>query len=117
MDDRAHEILKAACCVAWIDGEICEHEHPLLTRMADAAGVDSQWLDTNLERALNDDLFFERQFNLLLNDPEETMSVLIEVAMVDGHFSLPERIVLQHFAQKLGMKRERYEELLSEAEG
>ena len=116
MNNRTLEILKAACCVAGIDGEICEREHPLLKRMAHTAGVDSDWLNATLAQALNDPLFFERQFHLLRTDPEETMRVLFEVALADEHFSLPERIILQNFADKIGMERERYEELLKEIE-
>ena len=116
MNTNAIEILRAACCVAGIDGEICEREHPLLKRMAHAAGVDADWLNANLERALNDPLYFEHQFHLLQTDPEETMRVLFKVATVDGRFSLPERVILQHFAGKLGMERERYEQLLRDVE-
>ena len=116
MNNRTIEILKAACCVAGIDGEISQGEHPLLKRMARAAGVGSQWLNATLERALNDPLYYERRFHLLRADPEETMAVLFEVALADEHFSLPERIILQNFAEKIGMDRERYEELLQRAE-
>ncbi len=117
MNNQALEILKAACCIAGIDGEICDREHPLLKRMAHAAGVDTDWLNATLEQALNDPLFFERQFHLLKADPEETIRVLIEIATIDNHFSLPERIIVQHFAEKIGIERQRYEELLHEAEG
>ena len=114
MNNETLEILKAACCVAGIDGEICDREHPLLKRMARAAGVDTDWLNTTLERALNDPLYFERQFHLLKADPEQTIRTLIEIATVDTHFSLPERIIVQHFADKIGMDRERYEAILAE---
>lgn len=114
MNDHETEICKAACCIAGIDGEICHREHPLLQRMATGAGADQQWLTDNLDRALNDRLYYKRQFHLLQENAEETMTTLIRIARIDGHVSAPEAIILQHFAKKIGMDAERYQQLLEE---
>lgn len=110
------EVLRAACCLAGIDGEICQREHPLLARLARAAGVGQASMDAMVERALGDASFFQEQFNILKADAEETMKTLFRIAIADGVLARSERVVLQHFAGKLDMSEARYEELLTAAE-
>lgn len=110
------EVLRAACCVAGIDGEVCDHEHPLLQRLADAAGVGSVSLNAMIDRAKSDPSFFEQQFEIFKTDPEDTMKMLFRIAIADGVLARSERVVLQHFATKLGMTEDRYDELLAAAE-
>jgi tellurite resistance protein len=110
------EVLRAACCVAGIDGEVCQREHPLLARIAEAAGVGSASLDAMIDRASSDASFFEDQFDIFKTDPEETMKTLFRIAIADGVLARSERIVLQHFSKKLGMAEDRYESLLNAAE-
>jgi len=69
-----------------------------------------------IERAKSDTDFFEEQFEILKTDPEDTMKTLFRVAIADGVLMRSERVVLQHFARKLGMTEGRYEALLNAAE-
>lgn len=110
------EVLRAACCVAGIDRNVCEREHPLLKRLAAAAGVGMTSLNAMIERAKTDSGFFEKQFDIFKSDSEATMKTLFRVAVADGVLTQSERVVLQHFAAKLGMTTERYAELLAAAE-
>lgn len=110
------EVLRAACCVAGIDGDVCDNEHPLLQRLATAAGVGKASLNAMIDRAKSDSSFFQKQFDIFKTDPEETIKMLFRVAIADGVLARSERVVLQHFATKLGMTDDRYDELLAAAE-
>lgn len=116
MPMRHVEVLRAACCVAGIDGEVCTAEHPLLKRLADHAGVGGASLQAMINRASEDPSFFQKQFDIFKTDPEETMKALFQVAIADGVLAQSERVVLQHFAEKLGLPQDRYDQLLAAAE-
>jgi len=116
MPMRKVEILRAACCIAGVDGEVCDQEHPLLVRLAREAGVGAASLSAMIERAREDRSFFEKQFDVFKTDPDETMKILFRVAVADGVLTQAERVVLGHFAQKLGQPEERFEALLAAAE-
>ena len=85
------EVLRAACCVAGID-------------------------DAMVERAKEDCQFFEEQFEVLKADPAEAMVTLCGVAIADGDLSTDERVLLQHFATRLGLPPEKCDKLLQRAE-
>ena len=116
MPMRNVEVLRAACCVAGIDGDVCAREHPLLERLAHEAGVGGASLAAMIDRAREDHSFFETQFDIFKTDPETTMKTLFRVAIADGVLARSERVVLQHFAKKLGMTEDRYAQLLAAAE-
>lgn len=116
MPMRQVELVRAACCVAGIDGTICDREHPLLLRLANHAGVGGASLKAMADRAQADSSFFQKQFDIFKADPDETMKTLFQIAIADGVLKQSERVVLQHFAERLGMPMERYEELLAAAE-
>ena len=88
----------------------------LLLRLANSAGVGGASLKAMVDRAKTDDSFFQKQFEIFKTDTEETMKALFQVAIADGVLTQSERVVLQHFAEKLGMPMERYEGLLNAAE-
>lgn len=113
---RRVEVLRAACCVAGLDGKVCEREHPLLQKMATEAGVGEASLRTMIDNAETDRSYYQRQFRLLKVDPDETMQVLFQVALADGRLTQEERVILRHFAETLGMETPRFEELLADAE-
>jgi len=73
-------------------------------------------LNAMVERARTDRYFFEEQFDALTADADETIKTLFHVALVDGDLESQERIVIQHFADKLGMSSDRFEQLLQSAE-
>ena len=110
------EILRAACCIAGLDGEICDRERPLLDRLAEKAGVGSASFQAMIDRAESDQSFYEEQFHVVKMDAEETMKILFAVAVADGVLLRAERIILQHFADKLGLPEHRFDELLLAAE-
>ena len=110
------EILRAAVCVAGLDGHVCDREHPLLTRLADRAGVGSVSLAAMIDLAEVDRQYYEEQFDIVKTDPEKTIKILMEVAVADGVLSVEERVIVSHFATKLGMSEQRFGELLAAAE-
>jgi tellurite resistance protein len=110
------EILRAACCVAGLDGHVCEKELPLLLRLAERLGVGRVSLQAMVRRAESDPNFFHEQFELLQRDPDRALKVVLLVAMADGMVSLEERVVLAHMAKRLGIDDARFDKLLRAAE-
>ena len=45
-----------------------------------------------------------------------TLKILFLVAATDGELALPERVILQYFADKLGVSQPRFDEILAAAE-
>lgn len=109
------EALRAACCVAGLDGEIEERERKLLERLAQRAGVGSVSLRSMMETAVQDRNFYEKQFRVIRADPDRTIKTLLAVAVVDGELELEERVIIQYFADALGMTRERCDALIAAA--
>lgn len=110
------EVLRAACCIAGLDGTIGEAEMPLLQKLASEAGVGAASFKAMRDRATSDPKYYEQQFRFLRNAPDETMKTLLRVAVADGDLHPNERVVLQAFASKLGVSDERYGQLLTAAE-
>jgi len=110
------EVLRAACCVAMLDKELDDREFRVLQKLAHEAGVGAASLNAMIDRARRDEKFFEQQFRVMKADPDETMKTLLAVAVSDRGLELNERVVLHHFAQKLGMDDARFDQLLSAAE-
>jgi len=109
------EILRAACCVAGLDGRVCERERALLHRLAKKAGVGAASLDAMIDTAVEDKAFYEKQFRVVQADAERTIKTLLAVAISDGDLALEERVIIQKFADVLGMDRDRYDALLLKA--
>ena len=110
------EILRAACCVAGLDEKITDDERAILQRLADHAGVGKVSLTAIIERGRTDPFFFEKQFEILKTDPTSTLSTLIDVACADGQILDAQRVVLQHFADALGLPDDKFQSLLAEAQ-
>ncbi len=110
------EILRAACCIAGLDRTICEQERPLLDKLAAAAGVGQASLAAMMDRAQRDPEFFQEQFRLIKSDPDAAFKIVLTVAIADGRLTTDERVVLQHFADKLGLPAARLDQLLTAAE-
>lgn len=113
---RDLEILRAACCVAGLDGRVCDREHPLLERLAERAGVGKVSLAAMIELAEHDRHSYEEQFEIVKTDPERTIRVLLGVAAADNVLTVEERVIVAHFATKLGLSEQRFGELLAGAE-
>ena len=110
------EILKAACCVAGLDGEISEREKQALKVLVARAGVGQASFDAMMDVAIEDDDYFKKQLDLLMGDVDQTIKMLFQIAVADGQLGTNERIVLQYFADKLEMPPERFDQILAAAE-
>lgn len=111
------EILRAACCLAALDQQVCEKEHAVLDELRQRIGVGRVSFQAMLDRARNDPNFYQEQFQLAMVDPDLAMKTLFQLAAANHRITLEERVILQHFAEnKLGMTRERFEQLLDAAE-
>ncbi|NIP84383.1 MAG: hypothetical protein GTO03_02025 [Planctomycetales bacterium] len=108
------EILRAACCVAGIDGQTTDRERRLLTHLATQIGVGQASLTAMIERAERDSQFCDDQFVLLKTQPEKTMKILLKVALADRQLGEDECQVLQQFAQRLGMATDRFQAVLAQ---
>ncbi len=110
------EILHAACCIAGLDGRITPRERSMVQVLAERAGVGAASLQAMLDYARKTPNYYERVLERVRTDPEETMRALLWVAISDGSISDDERVVLQFFADKVGMSHERFDSLLGAAE-
>jgi tellurite resistance protein len=110
------EILRAACCLAAVDGDIDAGEQELIQQLADKAGVGRASMTAMLDRAKSDHTFFEEQFDLLSREPDRSILTMLKIAMADGQITTEERVVLHHFAQKLKIKDAKFNALLETAE-
>ena len=110
------EILKAACCVAGLDGEISEREKQALKVLVGRAGVGLASFEAMMDVAIEDDDYFKKQLDLLMGDVDQTIKMLFQIAVADGQLGTNERIVLQYFADKLEMPPERFDQILAAAE-
>ncbi len=110
------EILKAACCVAGLDGEISEREKQALKVLVKRAGVGQASFDAMMDVAIEDDDYFKKQLDLLMGDVDQTNKMLFQIAVADGQLGTNERIVLNYFADKLEMSPERFDQILAAAE-
>lgn len=110
------EILRAACCVAGLDGGVCQDELNILQQMANDIGVGQASLNAMINRAESDPNFYQELFKILSSDAEATIRTLFRVAVVDTDLNVNESVVLHDFSRRLGVAEDRYEALLKEAE-
>ncbi len=107
-------ILRAACCIAGLDGSITDNEEALLRRLKSSAGVGEASFQAMLSLAIDErESYYEDQFTFLKADPEKTVRQLLEIARADGEFDQNERVVLQHLSEKIGVSAERFAEIAS----
>jgi len=106
------EILRAACCVAGVDGELSEREERVLRKLKENVGVGEASFKAMIDAGKNDPNYYQRLFNMLSTDPDRTIKSLFVIAASDGEVGDPELNVLRYFAEKLGMEGDRFEELL-----
>jgi tellurite resistance protein len=106
---RKVEILRAACCVAGIDGETDEKELAVLRDLAEEVGVGQTSLGAMIERAENDQAFYQEQFRVLKADPKETLKLLLSVALADGRLGNRESQVLKLLALRLDVDGDQFD--------
>ena len=110
------DLLKAAACIAGLDGEITPHEAQALKHLAKRAGVRDDHLETLMEKARVDDDLLNEQLSVVRADPETTLAVLYQVAAIDGVVSGDERAVVEQFGVILGLSRERIDKIFEVGE-
>ena len=67
-----------------------------------------------IARAQSDSEFHKQQFTVLKADPQETIAILIEVAMADGGISDSEIIVLKEIAKSLEIPADVFDQLMTQ---
>jgi tellurite resistance protein len=112
---RRVEVLRAACCVAGVDGHTSPAEQRILNRLASEVGVGTASLSAMIEQAETDKAFYTEQFRVLKSDPKDTMQLLFRVAVVDAKLRKEEAAVLKRLAQRLGVPPERFDQWLKQA--
>ena len=110
------EVLRAACCIAGLDGNIDRAEIRYLRTLAERAGVGLTSLEAMVEQALENRDFYEEQFQVVASDPDRAITALFTVAIADGRLVTEERVILRHFADRIGVPGLRFEKLLRIAE-
>ncbi|MEM9943175.1 MAG: hypothetical protein AAF939_16550 [Planctomycetota bacterium] len=106
------DVLRAACCVAGIEGNVGEAEKAVLERLADEVGVGEASLQAMINRAQTDPDFHKEQFRVLKAEPKETMAILLEVAIADKKFTASECDVLRALSKKLDVSDEIFDQLV-----
>ena len=109
------EVLRAACCVAGIDGDIAPKELQLIQKLAARIGVGRASLEAMLQRAQSDKNFYQAQFRILKADPTEAMKLLFGVALADGKLQQSESEVLWQLAENLGVSRKQFDDWHAQA--
>ena len=109
------QVLRAACCVAGVDGLADPVEQKIIDTLAAEVGVGAASLEAMLQRATTEPDYVEDQFRVLKADPKETMGLLFSVAIADKKIEEHELTVLKKLAKKLDVSDEQYEFWLAEA--
>jgi tellurite resistance protein len=110
------ELLRAACCVAALDGETTPGERAIIDKLAERAGVGAASLKAMLDMARSKPDFYTQQFRVVREQPEACVTMMLRVAAADGTISQEERVIIAFWAERLGLSRDRFDELLRTAE-
>ena len=110
------DVLRAACCVACVDGDNSESENALVKKIARDVGCGLASVNAMIDRAKTDPDFHKEQFGVLKEDPKETIVMLFQVAMADGVITDGEKTVLQNLANNLDIPPNVFGELISKVE-
>lgn len=107
------DLLRAACCVAGIDGNMGDPEFSVVNRLAQEVGVGQASLQAMIDRGVKDPNFHQEQFRVLKANPQQAMSVLLEVALADGTVSEGETNVLRSLSEKLNVPSDVFDKLMN----
>ena len=94
------DVLRAACCVAGIDGAPSESERKVIDKLAADVGVGRASLEAMIARGATDPDFHKEQFRVLRSSPQESIAALLEVAMADGKLTENETAVLKSLSER-----------------
>lgn len=106
---QAVEVLRAACCVAGIDGEITTGELLMINQLAEQAGVGKASLEAMIARGETDPEFYKEQFRVLKDNPRKAMVSILKVATADHSLAKDESEVMRKLAKKLGISSESFD--------
>lgn len=106
-------LLRAAVCVAGIDGDASEAEMNVIDKMVKETGVGKASLQAMVDRSIKDDTFYQEQFRVLKSDPTESMTYLIQVATADGKLTDSEVYVLEKLSQRLDVPGDEFKKLIA----
>lgn len=109
------ELLRAACCVAGIDGYTGKAERQILEKLTQQIGISTETLDTLIHRAETDEAFYAMQFRMINADPIATLEFLFAIALADSELTVSELDVLYRLAQRLKVTDEQFDELRTKA--
>ena len=94
---------------------VTDAERELISKLGSMRGVGQASLQAMVERAKTDCAFCDEQFQILKTEPQETMAILLELAMVDGKIDVSEQDLLQSFAKRLNVPENIFAALLDKA--
>jgi len=109
------EILKAACCVAGVDGGVSDQEMMLLRALVDDAAVGQASFKAMLDRATAEPDTYRDEFDLPRGDPTEVMKTLVDIARAQGGPTPQQRDLLHFFADRIGFAHEQLDDLMTRA--
>jgi hypothetical protein len=109
------ELLRAACCIAGVDGEINEPEKAVLGALAKRVGVGAASLRAMMELATTDAKFRDDQIGLVHSDPRRSFETLYRMARVDPDVGEAQRSLLTRFGRRLGLSVEEMNEVITRA--
>ena len=107
------DVLRAACCVAGIDGTPGESERKIIEKLAADIGVGQASMEAMIARGATDPKFHEEQFRVLKASPQESIASLLQVARADGKLSQNETAVLKSLSDKLGIDDDTFAQLIA----
>ncbi len=110
------EVLRAACCVAGIDGDVTTEERKIIDMLAADVGVGQASVDAMVERAKEDQGFYKEQFRVLKSDPKETLQLLFSLAISDGRLGNREKQVIWRLAKRLDVDQASFQQWAAQAE-
>ncbi|USN99757.1 MAG: hypothetical protein H6810_03600 [Phycisphaeraceae bacterium] len=97
------ELVRAACCVAGVDGEVTERERAVLQRLAERAGIGAASLKAMMDLAKTDEHFRDDQLEMVHADPAKSFETLYRVARIEREVPREECDLLIRFGHKLGL--------------
>ena len=108
------DLLRAACCVAGVDGDASEAEMKVIDKLVRETGVGKASLQAMIDRSIKDHDFYKEQFRVLKANPGESITYLLQVAMADGKLTDGEIHILEKLSQNLDIPPEDFQKLISQ---
>ena len=108
------DLLRAACCVAGVDGDASDAEMKVIDKLVRETGVGKASLQAMIDRSIKDHDFYKEQFRILKANPGESITYLLQVAMADGKLTDGEIHILEKLSQSLNISAEDFQKLISQ---